>query len=43
MAIDLFRTQVTALPEHAFLKCSSLTAVLLPKTLKVIGVSAFLG
>ena len=37
MAIDLFHTRITALPNSAFVSCSSLTAVLLPKKLKVIG------
>ena len=43
MAIDLFRTKITALPTGAFIGCSSLTAVLLPKKLKVVGEAAFNG
>ena len=43
MAIDLFHTRITALPAGTFYGCPSLTAVLLPKKLKVIGKHAFYG
>jgi hypothetical protein len=43
VAIDLFHTRITALPNSAFYRCSSLTAVLLPKKLWVVDDSAFNG
>ena len=41
VAIDLFRTKITALPDGTFFGCPSLNAVLLPKKLKEIGEEAF--